>query len=122
MHYWVYTDPDFYKDKQMTEAWERYKQSLPPDAIQDDNKQYNDYQDAYDENTAPLPPLIGLNTADSATLVRLKGIGPKSVEKILNRRKTIGPFTDVGQIREVCKISNSTFNILKKHLVIDTLK
>ena len=80
----------------------------------------NDYQDAFDENKAPLPNIIDINIADSATLVRLKGIGPVTAGKIIERRNKKGPFTNINQLLEIRHFPEATFELLKKHLVVDS--
>jgi hypothetical protein len=57
-----------------------------------------------------------LNHADSATLVKLRGIGPKIAHKILVRRSTIGPFTDIDQLRELHRFPDEVFEKLVEEL------
>ena len=76
-----------------------------------------DWQDAYDENETPLANVIDINGADSATLVRLKGIGPVTAGKIVARRKKI-PFTNINQLKETGILREATFELLKTHLCI----
>ncbi len=119
MSLWVHPVSDTVKDKKLVAAWEVFKRSQPISKTTDiTEKTKHDYQDAFDENTTPLPEIIDLNTADSATLVRLKGIGPVTAGKIVARRKNKGPFTNINQLSEVGSFSNVTFEVLKKHLVI----
>ncbi len=80
-----------------------------------------DYQDRFDEQTTPLPDQIDLNTADSATLVRLKGIGPATAAKIIARRNK-KPFTNISQLSEVGRIPHKTMDLLKKHLFVGAQK
>ncbi len=75
------------------------------------------YTDASDDNETPLPAVININTADSATLVKFRGIGPATARKIIIRIKTEGPFTDIDQLRELYSFPEETFQMLKKHLV-----
>jgi DNA uptake protein ComE-like DNA-binding protein len=64
----------------------------------------------------PMPDVIDLNTADSVTLTRLKGIGAKIAHKILLRRQTEGKFTNIEQLKEVYHFPATTFNQLKEHV------
>jgi len=117
MHLWVHPDIDIEKEKKLVAAWETFKRSQPArKAIEADSN--NDYADASDDNPIPLPNIININTADSATLVRLKGIGPATASKIVARRKNKGLFTNVTQLMEVSTMSNATFEKLKKHLAV----
>jgi hypothetical protein len=117
MPLWVHPDFDTEQQKKLTTAWEAYKRSQPPVA---ENKAQpkKDFQDAFDENTTPLPDTIDLNTADSATLVRLKGIGPVTAGKIIARRNKKGPYTSIDQLSEVGAFTEATIDLLKKHLCI----
>ena len=117
MHLWVHAVNDIKKEKELIIASETFKQSQR--VVKTDN---DDYQDAADDNETPLPNIIDLNTADSATLVRLKGIGPVTASKIIERRKNIGPFTNVDQLLEIHHIPDATFEILKKHLIVGVSK
>ena len=118
MHYWVHPTIDTEKEKKLVAAWETFKRTQTKSAGDSTSQQKNDYQDAFDENETPLPNVIDLNTADSATLVRLKGIGPVTAGKIVSRRNNKGPFTDVDQLKEVGVFNAATFEILKKHLTV----
>ena len=115
----VHPSTDTEKEKKLVVAWETFKRTQSKSAADNIVHQKNDYQDAFDDNETPLPKTIDLNTADSATLVRLKGIGPVTAGKIIARRTSDGPFTDIDQLKEVGRFSEATFEILKQHLVID---
>lgn len=97
MHLWVRPGSDKAQEKRLRQAWENYKNT----------------QTAIAE---PLPDNINLNTADSATLVRLKGIGPVTAHKIIQHRSNIGPFTDLSQLREIGSFSDTVFAELLMHL------
>ena len=121
MHLWVHPTNDTEKEKKLVAAWESFKRSQPvPKAT--DAAATNDYADASDDNATPLPNIININTADSGTLVRLKGIGPVTAGKIVARRKTKGVFTNVNQLMEVSSMSTATFEILRKHLTVGETK
>lgn len=149
MHLWVHPAEDTGDQKKLVAAWEKYKSMQPAakevatDTITDTatptvtttttpdatdvathkahiQRTKNDYEDAIDNNETPMPDIININSADSATLVRLKGIGPATASKIIARRKAQGPFTSVDQILEVRHIPDATFEILKKHLTVNT--
>lgn len=52
------------------------------------------------ENPARVFP-IELNGADSATLVRIRGIGPYYARKIIRYREKLGGYYKVGQLKEL---------------------
>jgi len=119
MPLWVRPTTDTDKEKKLIAAWEKFKRANP--SMTDSAKtEKNDYQDAFDENKAPLPNIIDINIADSATLVRLKGIGPVTAGKIIERRNKKGPFTNINQLLEIRHFPEATFELLKKHLVVDS--
>lgn len=66
----------------------------------------------------PLPATLDLNTTDSATLVRLNGIGPTLAHKIMERRKVLGGYLRHEQLMEIYKFSDSTLTLLKQKLFI----
>lgn len=115
MFLWVHPKVDEQQNKKLVAAWEIFKRSQ---AVADSaGATKKDYQDAYDEQATPLPDTININTADSAMLVRLKGIGPVTAGKIVARRNK-HPFTSVEQLSDIGSFSDSTFALLKKHLTV----
>lgn len=46
-------------------------------------------------------PSIELNTADSSSLVKIRGIGPYYASKIINYRKRLGGYHSVQQLKEL---------------------
>jgi DNA uptake protein ComE-like DNA-binding protein len=112
----VHPPNDADRDKKLIAAWETFKRAQPPAVNDTTEKTRKDYQDTFDDNPDPLPEIININTADSAMLVRLKGIGPVTAGKIVARRKSKGPYTDINQLLGVGSFSKTTFELLKKHL------
>lgn len=68
----------------------------------------------------PIPEHIDLNMTDSATLVRLKGIGPVLAHKIIERRKVLGGFVQHSQLNEIYRFPDTTFKMLCDKLIINT--
>ncbi len=64
--------------------------------------------------TATSP--VNINTAGSAELQSLPGIGPVLAERIIQYRRQHGPFTAVEELKNVSGIGEKRFNDLK-HLV-----
>jgi DNA uptake protein ComE-like DNA-binding protein len=64
--------------------------------------------------------LIELNTADSALLESLPGIGPVLSVRIIKYRNLLGGFVTVDQLQEVYGISPETYNAIKTRVMVDT--
>lgn len=64
-------------------------------------------------------PLINLNSADSLTLVRLKGIGPVLAARILKYRESLGGYADVNQLKEIYGLDTNTLKFIIPSLYID---
>ena len=79
----------------------------------------SEYADRGSEDEALLPAIININTADSTTLVRLKGIGPAMTHKIIAYRKK-HKFKKVDELLDVQTIPKSTFEAIRKHLTADS--
>lgn len=67
-----------------------------------------------------LPIPANLNTADSAELERLPGIGPVLARRIIKYRKLLGGFYDTRQLREVYGISDSVYLLISHRVAADT--
>ena len=63
---------------------------------------------------------IDLNTADSALLTQLSGIGPVLASRTIKYRERIGGFTDVSQLEEVYGISRDLVERLAPQLSADS--
>jgi DNA uptake protein ComE-like DNA-binding protein len=66
-------------------------------------------------------PTIELNTADTADLLPLKGIGPVLARRVLKYRNLLGGFTTKDQLLEVYGISEEVFRELSSAVWVDTL-
>ncbi len=144
MHLWVHPAEGVSKNTKLEAAWQKFKNEHPANSKNEDDssgnntvdkisiayhnidtnpivkKKSRDYEDALDDNETPMPDIININTADSTTLVRLKGIGPATAAKIIARRKEQGPFTNVDQLLKVRHIPDATFKILRQHLTVNS--
>ncbi len=104
MSFWVRPATSVDQQK-ISKAWEEYKQNEAK-------------EEAAAVNTTSA--VIDLNTADSATLMTIKGIGPANAGRIIAYRNTYGHFTDIEQIKAICTMPDSTFMLLKQHVTINT--
>lgn len=67
-------------------------------------------------------PKLELNSADSAALVRLKGIGPFYARKILSYRERLGGFCDISQMMEVEGLDSARFSGFCDEIYVDTAR
>lgn len=122
MHYWVPSPQPLSTDARLQAAYQAYERSHANDTPANDatdnktaKKQNLDYVDKSDKGDTPVPAVININTADSQTLVRLKGIGPAMAHKIIVRRSR-KRFATVDELQDVQTIPAATFDILRPHL------
>jgi competence ComEA-like helix-hairpin-helix protein len=67
--------------------------------------------------TIPLEP-FDLNTADTAKLVKLYGIGPRLSKRIIAYRNRLGGFISMDQLNEVYGLDTAAINLLRKRSFI----
>ena len=65
----------------------------------------------------PVAP-ININTANSEELQQVPGIGPVTAEKILQMRKSYGPFKSVEDLRAIRGIGPKRLEKMRKYLTI----
>lgn len=63
--------------------------------------------------------LVELNTADSLSIVFLKGIGPGFTKRIIKYRTVLGGFHSVNQLKEVYGMNDSLFLSLSSQIKLD---
>lgn len=63
--------------------------------------------------------LVEINTADSLSIVYLKGIGPGFTKRIMKYRAMLGGFHSLSQLKEVYGMTDSTFVLLSSQIKID---
>jgi len=118
MPFFVSTNTDPENEKKLQAAWAVFSKEHPANANDTAIATTKEHQDEFDDNPTPLPDSIDLNTADSALLVRLRGIGPVTAGKMVAWRKKHGDFTGIEQIKETGGFAPDVFDLLRKHLVI----
>ncbi len=115
--YIVRTDTVYLRiPKKGTQTLKNYAEDSQADlrkAVRGDNYQYDGWK--WDR--------VELNTADSATLDDLPGIGPYYAKQILRyRQKLWGSFHDVHQLMEIRGIDADVFAKLEQRVYIDTAR
>lgn len=63
---------------------------------------------------------IELNSADSARLVKLQGIGPVFASRIIKFRELLGGFYTTSQLLEVYNFPEETYLNIKNNITVDT--
>lgn len=63
--------------------------------------------------------LVELNTADSLTIVYLKGIGPSFTKRIIKYRTMLGGFHSLNQLKEVYGMTDSLYYTIHSQIKID---
>ena len=61
---------------------------------------------------------VNINTADSATLQTIPGIGPSKAERIIEYRTSNGRFSSIEDIKNVSGIGDKTYESIKDYLVV----
>ena len=65
--------------------------------------------------------LLDINSCDSASLVRLPGIGPVLSARIIKYRHLLGGFVTKDQLKEVYGLPEETYELIRERLFVDTL-
>jgi transcriptional accessory protein Tex/SPT6 len=113
MHYWVQPHNDAQKQEAYSAAWKKFKAQQNSDTNNVDSTNTTKAGEVSGSNQ-----LVDINKVDSETLVSLTGIGPATAHKILERRKTLGPFKTTDELYEVRHFPPEQFEILKKQIRI----
>lgn len=65
---------------------------------------------------------IDINSSDSATLIKLPGIGPVLSARIIKYRRLLGGFARIEQLKEVYGLAPETFEMIKGRVFADSTK
>jgi len=76
----------------------------------------------FPERRQPLHSPVELNTADSAALRSVSGIGEKTVGAILDYRRRLGGFCRVEQLAEVRGVTERNYERIVKQISVDSCK
>lgn len=70
------------------------------------------------DSKASVQASVNLNKASAEELMSLKGIGPKTAERIIAYRQEQGPFQTIDQLVMVKGIGNAKFEKLKDQITV----
>ena len=68
----------------------------------------------------PYGGKVEINSADSATLVKVHGIGPKTAGHIVTYRKLLGGFVSINQLSELKCVTSENFARFSKEICCDS--
>jgi DNA uptake protein ComE-like DNA-binding protein len=98
-----------------------HKQALLPFVVIDDYPAWMQDTASAKKKYASLG-IVDLNSADSATLVALRGIGPKTAKRIVDYRNKLGGFVKVEQLTELWGFDPDVLYDLKDQIMLDVSK
>lgn len=102
---------------------ELFEQLLPHIKIPEKagSNNFNDTKTVSKTNsTAKTIASVEINSADSASLLAIKGIGPAFASRIIKYRNRLGGFLSINQLKEVWGIDSLKFEQIKPQLLINT--
>lgn len=70
-------------------------------------------------NSSRLPTIVELNSADSAYLTKVKGIGAFYAKSIVKYREQLGGFAFKEQLMEIWKFDKEKFDAVKEFIIVD---
>ena len=70
----------------------------------------------------PVKVLVDINTADSAALVALPGIGPRSATDILLYRERLGGYHSPEQLKDLAVVMDKNYALFEKEIWCDSCK
>lgn len=112
----------FYKKEDFKKMYfisdELYSTYEPYIIIENKNEKQNEYK----TYTPKEIPIVDINTADTALLKQLPGIGPAYSSRIVKYRNSLGGFIKIEQISEVYGIKPETYNKIEQYLTISSVK
>lgn len=83
---------------------------------------YNNRYESKREKATPTLSIVELNSADSAQLDALRGIGPVLAKRIVTYRDMLGGYYSVEQLREINNLSDKTYADLYLQFEVDTTR
>lgn len=96
---------------------------LPEAAESSRNFQKEESQNTFKSpKLEPIKVVVDLNTADSAELTTIRGIGPSFASRIEKYRNRLGGFYALEQLKEVYGIDSTKFNQIKDQMKINEVK
>jgi competence protein ComEA len=92
-----------------------------PEKMKGSNSNNASWQDKADKKLAEEKVLIELNSADSASLLALTGIGPSFAGRIIKYRNRLGGFCKKEQLFEITGMDSLRYNQFSSQVSVDTV-
>ena len=114
----------FYKPEDISKIWglhpDEVERLLPyvQMAAKENNYPQQQYETKVYDKPKYSPAVIDINTADTAALIALPGIGSKLAQRIINFRDKLGGFYKTEQVCETFGLADSTFQKIKTRLTV----
>ena len=114
----------FYKaedlEKMYTISPEMYKKLLPFVKIEDQDGNFKQRDFIYEkkEYVKKVPVIVDINTADSAQLDEIKGVGGAFANRILKYRERLGGFYKKEQLMEVYGLDSTKYSEIKDQVTL----
>lgn len=83
-----------------------------------DSKKQNVANQLFEEQLATKSNLVNLNTATSAELETLTGIGVSTAKKIIDYREKNGKFKSIEEIKNVSGIGDAKYAAIKDDITV----
>lgn len=83
-------------------------------------KQANEFINHSKSNLSQEIKKLDLNTADSSSLIAIKGIGPNYAKRILKYRSLLGGFYSVEQLKEVYGMTAENYSSIRNQFYADS--
>lgn len=111
---------------EVNHAEQSHKISSKPDdgsnvdksAVKDDDSQISTKESSPDQSSVDQEGVVNINIASADELTMIKGIGPKTAEKIIEYRKTHGQFKTTAALMQVKGIGEKTFQKMKSQIKV----
>lgn len=81
---------------------------------------YINISETYTSNKITPGEVIELNSADSAKLTRIRGVGPAFAERIIAYRQRLGGFLNKEQLKEVYGIDTAKYSEIKNQVSVNS--
>lgn len=124
IHNYISKGGRFYKPEDIGKIW-----GLRPDEVQrllpyveiaakENNYPAKNYEAKTYDRPKKIYSIIDVNTADTAALIALPGIGSKLAQRIINFRDKLGGFYKTAQVAETFGLPDSTFQNIKERITV----